>query len=232
MKAIARVFLCFLMSDFASVPASAAEASSSEAAERKLVLMGASYVADWQQPSLPGFEVLNRGVGGEQTHEVLARFERDVLALQPDAVLIWGHINNVHRGGAERIDAVKQAAIRDYQEMVQRARAANIEVILATEVPLTEALGWRDRLVVWINNMRGKRSYAAWVNEHVGSVNDWLRTFAAAEGIQLLDFAKVFDDGEGFRKPEYTTPDGTHISPSGYAALTSYTQRILRDRRR
>lgn len=192
-----------------------------------LVLAGASYVGGWKEPALPGYQVINRGAGGEETHQVLARFDRDVIAARPTAVLIWGHINNVHRAPPGGIEATKEKARNDYREMVRRARANGIEVILATEVTVSEAVGLTNRMMAFVNNLRGKQNYSAWVNEHVRDLNAWLRTYAREQGLRLWDFEKVFDDGEGFRKLEYSSEDGTHISPAGYAALTRYAQSQL-----
>jgi lysophospholipase L1-like esterase len=196
----------------------------------RLTITGASYAADWKSPPLPGFEVVNRGMGGQETHQVLERFDRDVLADKPGAVLIWGHINNIHRAPQGQVEAAKQRAIHDYREMVRLARGANVRVILATEVTLSEAVGWKNRLAAFIGRVRGKQGYSSWVNEHVRAVNAWLRTYAAQERLQLLDFEKVFDDGNGFRKLEYSSEDGSHISAAGYAALTRYTQAQLKPR--
>lgn len=195
-----------------------------------MVITGASYAADWKTPPLPGFEVVNRGVGGEETHQVLARFDRDVIADQPAAVLIWGHINNIHRAPQGQVEVAKERAIADYREMVRRARESNIRVILATEVTLSEAVGLTNRLAAFIGRLRGKQGYSSWVNEHVRAVNAWLRTYSAQERLTLLDFEKVVDDGEGFRKLEYSRDDGSHISAEGYAALTKYTQSQLKSR--
>jgi lysophospholipase L1-like esterase len=188
----------------------------------------ASYVGGWKTPSLPGYAIVNKGISGEETSQVLARFQRDAIELKPSAVLIWGHINNIHRGDRNAMDKVREKAIADYQSMVSQARAAGIRVILATEVTLSEAVGWRNRAAALVGRMMGKRGYNAWVNDHVRAVNQWLREYAKKEQLQLLDFEKVFDDGEGYRKLEYSSEDGTHISAAGYAALTSYTQAQLR----
>jgi lysophospholipase L1-like esterase len=195
-----------------------------------LVLAGASYVGGWKEPALPGYKVVNRGAGGEETHQVLARFDRDVIAAKPAAVMIWGHINNVHRSQPGAIETTKEKAKADYREMVQRARANGIDVILATEVTLSEAVGLTNRMMAFVNNLRGKQNYSAWVNEHTRDLNAWLRTYAKEQGLPLWDFEKVFDDGKGFRKLEYSSDDGTHISPAGYAALTTYAQAQLRQR--
>jgi hypothetical protein len=57
--------LFFLFFGAASVTAASPPAS--------LVIIGASYAADWQKPNLPGYSVVNRGVGGEETSQVRAR---------------------------------------------------------------------------------------------------------------------------------------------------------------
>jgi lysophospholipase L1-like esterase len=196
----------------------------------RLVIIGASYAGSWKAPALPGFEVINKGVAGEETHQVRARFERDALALKPASVLIWGHINNIHRApGGDYASAIERAKA-DYVDMISRARNAGVRVVLATEVTLSEAVGWIDRAVAFVGRLRGKQGYNARINEQVRILNDWLRTYARQQGIELLDFEKVFDDGAGFRKREYTTEDGSHISKEGYTALTAYARSHLRAR--
>lgn len=200
---------------------------STTAAKQHLVILGASYAGHWDAPELSQFEVTNRGVGGEQTHQMLARFESDVLAVSPDVVLIWGHINNVHNSPSDDYPAMIERIKGDYRSMVARAREGNIDVILATEVTLTEAMGWVDRLAAFVGHLRGKQGYAARINEQVRAVNTWLRSYASEQGILLLDFEAVFDDGSGFRKREYTSEDGSHISAAGYRDLTTYAREAL-----
>jgi lysophospholipase L1-like esterase len=193
-----------------------------------LMLFGASYVASWHEPDLGYSATVNRGVGGEDPAAMRARFERDVLDAAPAAVLIWGHINGIHRAPEGSVDAVKESIRDDYRDMVARARARGITVLLATEVTLSEAVGWRNRLAAFVGGLLGKSGYSAWVNQHVREVNAWLRDFARDNGLTLLDFEAALDDGEGFRRLEYSEPDGTHISPAAYAVLTDYTRAQLR----
>jgi lysophospholipase L1-like esterase len=198
------------------------------AAAEKMVILGASYAGGWRNPSLAGFEIVNRGAGGEETSQMRARFERDVVALKPSVVLIWGHINNIHRApGGDGAKAVERAK-DDYRAMVAAARAANIRVIFATEVTLSKAIGFGNRLAAFIGDLRGKQGYSAYVNGHVRALNAWLRDYARTEQLKVLDFEKVFDDGEGFRQTDFSADDGTHISAEGYAALTRYADAALR----
>lgn len=196
---------------------------------RSIVILGASYAQGWGSPALPGYgRVINRGVGAEETGDMLKRFATDVVAAKPDAVLIWGHVNNITRSSPERIAAAKSAARGHYTEMLQQARAAGIEVIFATEVPWTEPTGMLNELRGWIGQLRGKQSYAERVSAHVRDLNDFLRDLAKRDGLVLLDFERVFAPDRGTRKPEFGAEDGSHISKAGYEALSAYANRELR----
>jgi lysophospholipase L1-like esterase len=194
-----------------------------------LVIAGASYAKSWGKPALPGYQVVNTGKGGDETQQVLARFD-EVLAARPAAVILWGHINNIHRAPAGQMEAAKERAKANYREMIDRAQSNGIAVIVGTEVTLSEAVGFMNRLAAFVGGLRGKEGYAAKINKEVRAVNEWLRGYAREKNLKVLDFEKVFDDGDGFRKTEYTDDDGTHISPEGYAALTKYAASELNRR--
>lgn len=217
--------LTLLVAAFFALTAGAAVNADTAPASNRLVILGASYAGSWGTPPLPGFVVVNRGVGGEQTGGMRARFQSDVLAAQPKAVLIWGHINNITQtgfGDAAKLAAVKKAAQDDYLWMLQQARAAGIDVILATEIPLAEPTGFVNSAVAFINGLRGKQSYATQVNREVRELNAFVRQLAAREKLVLLDFEKVFAPEGGARKPEYAQEDRSHVTPAGYQALTRY----------
>jgi lysophospholipase L1-like esterase len=199
---------------------------------RSIVILGASYARSWGTPPLAGYPmVVNRGASGEETGDMLKRFGKDVVAAAPDAVLIWGHVNDITRAKPERLDEVKAATRRHYLEMIRLSRAAGIEVILATEVPWTEPTGMLNDLRAWIGHLRGKQSYASRVSGHVREINDFLRKLAAQERLTLLDFERVFAADGGTRRPEYAAEDGSHISRAGYDALTKHAARAMQSRR-
>ena len=68
--------------------------------------------------------VLNRGIGGETTTEMLARFDRDVFADKPD-VVVW----QVGSNSVLRDIALSDSRARLY-EGLRRLRAADLDVIL------------------------------------------------------------------------------------------------------
>lgn len=196
--------------------------------DRSIVILGASYAQGWGSPALPGYRrVTNRGVGGEETAGMARRFASDVVAARPDAVLVWGHVNNITRAAPDRIEAVKADARRHYEEMLQQARAAGIEPIFATEIPWTEERGWLSTVYGWYAAVVGKQSYARRVSAHVHELNEFLKSLCKRERCRVLDFERVFADDDGTRKSEYAAEDGSHISPAGYDALTRYASREL-----
>jgi len=222
-----------LVAAFSGLTASGASVQGNvDGASRKLVILGASYAGSWGTPPLPGYTVVNRGVGGDETSGMRERFQRDVVAANPDTVLIWGHVNNITKrnvAGAtdEQAAAVKNAARADYVAMLQQARAAGIEVILATEVPRSEPAGLVNEVRGWLGQLLGKESYSSKVNVHVRELNAFVRQLAAREKLLLLDFEQVFAPEGGARKPEYAKEDQSHITAAGYQALTDYSVKAL-----
>ena len=199
----------------------------------RLVILGASYAKSWGTPPLPGYTVINRGVGGEQTGQMRARFQADVIEAQPAAVLIWGHINNITQsnlaGAApERVATILSAARSDYAAMVGAARGAGISVILATEIPLAEPAGLLNEIRALIGRFLGRQSYSDKVNAHVRELNAFLRQFAAREKLRVLDFEKVLAPDGGARRPEYATDDLSHVTPAGYEALWTYAGAVAK----
>ena len=200
---------------------------SSASSQPVLMVTGASYAAGWQPARLPGYVVVNRGKGGEDTAQVRARFDADLEAVKPAAVLIWGHINNIHRAPEGTRAAARDEGHGRLSRHGGHGAARGVTVMFGTEVTLSEASGFMNRVAAFVGNLRGKHGYSEKVNAEVMEINRWLREYGRAEGIRVLDFEKVFDDGEGFRKREFNADDGSHINAEGYDALTEYATRML-----
>lgn len=186
-----------------------------------IVILGASYAQQWPL-AVPGWRIVNKGIAGQVSAEVRDRFQRDVVPERPRAVIIWGFINDVFRATPDRMPATLAAVRENVQAMVAAARTAGIEPILATEVTVRGGVTWGDWAREWIGWALGKESYQAMINRQVHETNAWLRDYAARERLLLLDLQPVVSNAKGFRVPEHAQPDGSHISPAGYQALTRY----------
>ncbi len=192
-----------------------------------IVILGASYAEGWKPAELAGVPVINRGVAGQQSFEMLERFDRDVVASAPRAVVAWGFINDVFRSPRPDMETALARARDSYTAMIAQGRAAGIEVILATEVTVTGRGEWMARLTTLAGSLLGRSSYQDYVNTHVVATNQWIRETAAREGLLLLDFERVVSGPDGRRRREFAQPDGSHLTEAAYAAMTRYAEPIL-----
>ena len=192
------------------------------AVDEIIVLLGASYVRGWNLQDIAGCRVINKGVNGEQSFEMLSRFDRDVIAVNPRAVIIWGYINDIFRSEKANLKLKMDAARENLNKMIFTAREHRILPILVTEVTICGRSGFREKAATFIGRLAGKESYQDYVNKHVRTVNQWIREYSRANKVILLDFESVLSDKTGARKKEYAADDGSHISHQGYKKLTGY----------
>jgi uncharacterized SAM-binding protein YcdF (DUF218 family)/lysophospholipase L1-like esterase len=192
-----------------------------------ILILGASYAKGWNL-QLAGRPVVNKGVAGQETADLQARFQADVVAQQPSAVIIWGFINDIFRAPPDQVDARSQRALEQTVAMVEAARAAGIEPVLATEVTIRgRSETWSDTFSEWAGWLLGKSGYQAFINRHVIEGNARLRDYATREKLLLLDLQPVLAQADGQRKAEFARPDGSHITAAGYDALSRYAKPIL-----
>lgn len=191
---------------------------------RPLIVIGASYAKGWKVKDFKGVRIINKGASGEQTSEMLTRFQQDVIDGQPSAVIIWGHINDIFRSPKKDIDATIVKTKSNLQQMITLAEDSGILPIIATETTVRPPSGMKEAIMGALGRLRGKQSYQDYVNQKVQSVNRWVKGYAAKEGIILLDLESILADesGSGMRKKTYATADGSHISAEGYEKLTEY----------
>src|SRR5438034_713356 len=97
-----------------------------------------SQYAYWLMKTHPDWRVLNRGVNGERSDEVRARFDRDVIAESkkgngPFVVVIIAGVNDIYQGRPA------EAVERELEAMYGEARTARISVVAGTIIPYNMA---------------------------------------------------------------------------------------------
>ena len=92
-----------------------------------------SQYAYWLMRGRPEWEVLNRGVNGERSDQIRARFDEDVRAAGPRAVVIIAGVNDVYQGR----DAAP--VVEQLRWMYERAAGAGILVVAGSIVPYNTA---------------------------------------------------------------------------------------------
>jgi lysophospholipase L1-like esterase len=195
-----------------------------------VVILGASYAQGWKLERISEREVINRGIAGQQSFELLARFDDDVVKAAPRAVILWGFINDIFRSPAGEMEKTVARIQASYLEMIKRARAAGIEPILATEVtarPRNATV--LDSVMTFVGDMAGKTSYQDQINRDVLAVNQWIVDIGAREGLTVLPFQSLLAEESGRRRRAFAQPDGSHITTAGYEQLSAYATPILEE---
>jgi lysophospholipase L1-like esterase len=152
-----------------------------------------SQYAYWLMRAHPDWRVLNRGVNGERSDQIRARFTRDATQATPAVVVIIAGVNDVYQGrSAESVE-------RELEAMYTAARAAAIAVIAGSIVPFNTASP--DQ------------------NARMHAVNDWIRAYAASHaGIVFCD-TRAAVAGPGQPDRLVSSPDDLHPSPDGYRRM-------------
>jgi uncharacterized SAM-binding protein YcdF (DUF218 family)/lysophospholipase L1-like esterase len=195
--------------------------------KRPMVVLGASYAGGWDPRTLGGRAVIVRGVSGQQSSEILARFDKDVLAEKPSAVILWGFINDVFRSAPADANATASRVRDNYAAMIDRARKNNIEPIIGTEVTMGPRAGLGEMVMSWAGALLGKESYGDRINAKVQDINKSLIELARRESVLVLDFQTALAGSGTWRRRDFTKDDGSHITPAGYEALNAYAKPVL-----
>lgn len=136
MKNIKFKYLVPLLTAVLIVGGCVSNSNSSNSKPLRIVCIGDSLTAcggeggkytDWLSQWLSDDEVINKGIGGDTLDGGRRRFERDVLALHPDIVVIELGANDFWR----RQRTIDQLA-GDLEYMVKSAKDAGIEVVIAS----------------------------------------------------------------------------------------------------
>ncbi len=163
-------------------------------------------------------EVINAGVGSDNTRSAAARFEKDVLAHQPDLVIIQLGINDsaidVWKGATEPRVPIDEYE-RNLEEFVKRIQVQGGKVILMTPNPVR----WTDKL----QELYGKPPYKPDDPEGFSFLlKDYaerMRQVAARNNVPLVDSFQMFTDygrAEG-RSVDDLLLDGMHPNDTGHA---------------
>jgi len=199
------------------------EISSTAASDaRPIVLLGASYLASWPLVDVAGCPVMTCGIPGDQTHQYLDRFERDVVDLCPRAVIIWGVDNDVIRAPRGRTAEACRAVERNLESLVRLARLHGIEPILVTDLTLRPPFRWFEWLAALVGRVRGKEGYQQRINRHVLGLNVFIRELAERTETRLLDLHPLVSARNGMRARRYARPDGSHLTDAGYRVINAY----------
>jgi acetyl esterase/lipase len=175
----------------------------------RVVFMGDSITDNWVHgdPTLFANGIVGRGIGGQTSPQMLARFRQDVVALRPRAVHIMAGTNDIAGNTGP-------TTFEDYQHnilaMIDLARANDIAVIVAAIPP--------SRKLFWRGDLDPRPQIRQW--------NEWLRALAFGRGLTFVDYGVVLGDPDGGMRPDVGN-DGVHPHRLGYARMRPLAERAI-----
>jgi lysophospholipase L1-like esterase len=161
-----------------------------------------SQYAYWLATAHSDWRVLNRGVNGERSDEIRARFERDVVSTRADVVVIIAGVNDIYQGRSA--DVVQ----RELEAMYDAARTARVPVVAGTILPFNTATP--DQ------------------NARMRTVNSWIRRYTEAHrDVVYCDTRAATASPD---KPDFlaSSPDELHPSADGYRQMATALDPAIR----
>lgn len=156
----------------------------------------------WMSKLHPEWDVLNRGINGERTDQILERFDSNVRQEKPDYSIILGGVNDVFQGYP--IDFTE----RNLEKMYTMTQAAGIVLLAATVLPY--------------DSMSSKQASA------MREINAWIRSRSAQLSALYCDTnAAVSLPGDWDRLAG--TPDGLHPDVAGYRRMGEALARTIEE---
>ena len=162
-------------------------------------------------PFHPGFFAgngyIDKGISGQNTTQMLERFQKDVVDQNPQVVVIMGGTNDLAQG------VTKEAIVANITSMAEMADAAGIKVVLCTVTP---------------NNDYYSRLNPHEKGTHIIALNGMLQDYADKKHFSWCNYwsSLVADDGLSL-KEEYRLYDNLHPGPVGYDVMEPIIKPII-----
>ena len=179
----------------------------STAPSPRIVFMGDSITENWGLAD-PGFfahGILDRGISGQTSEQMLVRFRADVVALHPKIVHIMAGTNDI----AGNIGPTSAEDFKNnIMSMAEIARANHIQVVLSS-IPPTASFNWQPQL-----------DPRPWI----GQLNGWLRMYASTNGFKYIDYYPLLVGASGEFRADLSN-DGVHPNRSGYRLMRALVEK-------
>ena len=170
---------------------------------KKIVLIGDSITESWKGYSPEFFAenpyLINKGVGGETTPQILDRFNSDVVSLEPEFVIILAGINDI----AQNTGYISVSeTFANIVSMVEIANSHNISPILCSVLPASK--------IVWKPEIKSA--------DLVIELNEKLKKYCIENNTVYIDyFSSMVGEKKELRSD--LTYDGVHPDKKGYLIM-------------
>lgn len=163
---------------------------------------------------------IDKGIRGQNSSQVLVRFQTDVINLHPKIVHILIGTNDVYPGWTlvpTQGNAINSTA--NVEAMVQMAQSNGIHVILATIPPWgCDASNCSLAEAADATSSRYDR---------INSWNAWIEEYALSRSIPVTDYHSGLLAPDGQHYLPNLTLDGVHLGAAGYTLMTPMVENVI-----
>ena len=155
------------------------------------------------------YEFINKGISGNQTANLLARWENDCLAIEPDVLSVLVGINDcLFASPAGRSDLSAAKYEENYRKLLTMARDKNPDLKIILLEPFAD-----------IPNQQGVTTTATIRAAILRSEQKIVRKLAKEFDAIYVPLQEAFDKAMETREASYWIWDGTHPTEAGHALI-------------
>ena len=178
--------------------------------EDRVVFMGNSITIGWLSHFPDFFEgkpYVNRGISGQTTPQMLLRFRQDVIALDPEVVVLLAGTNDIAGNtGPMSLEQIMGNIV----SMTELAQSNGIQVVLASVLPAYD-YPWRPGMQP---------------NIKIPELNTMIAAYAKQANAVYLDYFSAMTDGNNGLQ-ESLGYDGVHPNTKGYQVMAPLTEKAI-----
>jgi len=178
--------------------------------ENRIVFMGNSITQGWieQRPQFFADKpIINRGISGQTTPQMLIRFRQDVVDLKPKVVVILAGTNDI---AGNTGPSTFEMIMDNIKSMTEISKVNGIKVILSSVLPAFD-YPWRPGLNP---------------NEKIPALNKMIKEYSDQNDIIYLDyFSAMVDNNNGL--PIKYSADGVHPNAEGYKVMEPLVEEAI-----
>jgi lysophospholipase L1-like esterase len=160
-------------------------------------------------------ELIGAGIGGNKVYDLYLRMEDDVLAKNPDVVVIWVGVNDVWHKKTFGTGTDADKFENFYNAIIKKLQAKNIKVLICTPAAIGERTDFSNDLDGDLNNYAGI-----------------IRNIAKNNNCQLIDLRKLFLEynlayNKDNKESGILTIDRVHLNDAGNKQVAELMYKAL-----
>jgi len=149
------------------------------------------------------FEFVGAGVSGNKVYDLYLRMDEDVLAKNPDVVIIYIGVNDVWHKASSGTGTDADKFERFYNAILKKLKDRNIKVIICTPAVIGE-----------------KTDFSNQQDGDMNAYSNIIRSIAQKQNLPMVDLRKLFLDYDLKNNPEnkdrgILTTDRVHLNAAG-----------------